>query len=56
MKTATTIVAFRDLLEDVPREPGDVFQVEDDRGEYLKQLGFVALKDASPEKKKTAKK
>ena len=51
MKTATTIVAFRDLLEDVPREPGDVFQVEDGRGEYLEQLGFVALAEAKLAKK-----
>lgn len=57
MKSATVIVAFRDLLEEVPRNPGDVFQVEDERADYLSRLGFVTLKDVKPtRKKKTAEK
>ncbi len=57
MKSAKVIVAFRDLLEDVPRNPGDVFQVEDERAEYLAKLGFVTLEEVKPaRKKKTAEK
>lgn len=52
MKSATVIVAFRDLLEEVPRNPGDVFQVEDERADYLSRLGFVTLKDVKPTRKK----
>lgn len=55
MRTVRTIVEFRDLKEDILRKPGDIFQVEDKRADYLKQLGFVALEEEKP-KKKTAKK
>ena len=47
---ATVIVAFQDLQEDVLRNPGDVFQAEDDRAAYLEQLGFVQIAPADPPK------
>lgn len=56
MKAATVIVAFFDLKEDVPRNPGDVFQVEDERAEYLEKLGFVTLEELKPARKKATKK
>jgi len=57
---ATVIVAFQDLQEDVLRNPGDVFQAEDDRAAYLESLGFVRCEPADPpkttRKRKTATK
>lgn len=50
MKSATVLVAFQDLQEGVLRNPGDVFQVEDDRAAYLEGLGFVQVVPADPPK------
>ena len=57
MKTATAVFSFNDIKEDVFRKSGDVFLVDEERGEYLAGLGLVWLKDAPEEKpKKPAKK
>lgn len=58
MRSATVVVAFQDLQEGVLRNPGDVFQVEDERAAYLEGLGFVRLDpvDPKPAKRKTTAK
>lgn len=56
MKKATVIVAFHDIQEDVPRVPGDVFSVKDERGTYLEKLGFVSLSQEEDKPKQTKKK
>jgi len=50
MKTATVTVTFQDLREGVLRNPGDVFQADDERMAYLEKLGFVQISPDDPPK------
>lgn len=55
MKEATVIQSFHDIKEGTFRKAEGVFLVDDERGQYLADLGLVSLKDAPAKKKATAK-
>lgn len=51
MKKAITLKPFEDLVEGVSRVPGDTFNANDERADYLAGLGLVRTEMVSKAKK-----
>lgn len=53
MINAKVIVSFFDLQDGIFRDVGDAFPVEEERGKYLSDLGFVEIEKPKKKKKKS---